>query len=101
MFRNAPDGLATDLKACNAYQNGVTAAESIRCPQQVILADSDRMTPRKAGMKLVEHLSDPEFHLLKNCGHMIPLEDANTCRKLLRDFIFANNLMRNVKSQRS
>ena len=91
MQRNAPNGLATDLKACNAYQNGKQAAAGITCPHQVILAGNDRMTPRKAGMKLAQHLGSPEFHLIEKSGHMIPLEAPNECRSLLRDFIFANN----------
>lgn len=91
MHRNAPGALAADLKACDAYKNGEEAAAKISCPHQVILAGEDRMTPRKAGMKLVEHLSKPEFHLIEESGHMIPLEAPNECRSLLRDFIFANN----------
>ena len=91
MHRNAPKGLATDLKACDDYKNGEDAAAKIVCPQQVILAAKDRMTPRKAGMKLVEHLADPEFHLIEKSGHMIPLEAPDECRSLLCDFIFANN----------
>ena len=91
MRGNAPDALATDLKACNAYQAGSAAAAKIQCPHQVILGGKDRMTPRKAGMKLVEALPDPEFHLIEESGHMIPLEAPNRCRSLLRDFVFANN----------
>ena len=91
MHRNAPNGLATDLKACDAYKNGEQAVVRITCPHQVILAGNDRMTPRKAGMKLVEHLAKPEFHLIEKSGHMIPLVAPNECRSLLRDFSFANN----------
>ena len=76
-----PAGLATDLKACDAYKNGESAAAKIACPHQVILASGDRMTPRTAGMKLVEHLAAPEFHLIKNSGHMIPLEVPDECRQ--------------------
>jgi pimeloyl-ACP methyl ester carboxylesterase len=91
MHRNAPNGLAADLKACDAYKKGEEAAAKITCPQQVILAANDRMTPRKAGMKLAEHLASPEFHLIEKSGHMIPLEAPDECRSLLRNFIFANN----------
>jgi len=91
MQRNAPTGLATDLDACDAYKNGEVAAAKIACPHQVILASADRMTPRRAGMKLVEHLAAPEFHLVENSGHMLPLEAPDQCRSLIRDFIFANN----------
>ena len=86
-----PRGLASDLKACDAYQNGKKAAAKIICPHQVILAGNDRMAPRKAGMELVNHLAEPELHLIRDSGHMIPLESPDKCRLLLKNFIFANN----------
>ena len=86
-----PTGLATDLKACNAYQNGKAAAAAVRCPHQVVLAGKDRMVPRKAGMELVGHLDDPELAIIEDSGHMIPQEAPNCLRKLLRDFIFTYN----------
>ena len=88
MERNVPDALATDLKACDAYLNGEIAAAKITCPHQVILAGKDRMAPRKAGMQLVEHLANPELHIIQDSGHMLPLEVPDICRALLRDFIF-------------
>lgn len=91
MRRNAPRALAADLEACDAYTNGQAAAAAVACPRQVILGGHDRMAPRKAGMALVEHLREPEFHLLPEAGHMVPLEAPNACRALLRDFIFRHN----------
>ena len=91
MGLNVPGGLASDLKACNAYKNGEAAAAKIKCPQQVILAGKDRMTPRKAGLHLAAHLANPELHVIENSGHMLPLEAPDECRSLLRDFIFSNN----------
>ena len=91
MLGNVPDELATDLKACDAYKNGKVAAAEITCPVQVILAGQDRMAPRKATAEMVEHLRDPEVHIIADSGHMLPLEVPNDCRKLLRSFIFANN----------
>jgi pimeloyl-ACP methyl ester carboxylesterase len=91
MSGNVLNELATDLKACDSYQNGKAAAAKIRGPVQVILADKDRMAPRKACMELVNHLADPEVHVVPESGHMIPLEAPNTCRQLLKNFIFTNN----------
>jgi pimeloyl-ACP methyl ester carboxylesterase len=79
MRGNVPNELATDLKACNAYQNGKAAAAAITCPV------------RKAGMELVAHLTDPELHIIEKSGHMVPQEAPNQCRKLLKNFIFTNN----------
>ena len=91
MGRNVPTELATDLKACNAYQNGKIAAAAISCPRQVVLAGKDRMAPRKAGMELVEHLNGPELTVIDDSGHMIPQEAPDRLRELLRDFIFTHN----------
>jgi pimeloyl-ACP methyl ester carboxylesterase len=91
MRGNVPNELATDLKACDAYVNGKTAAGSVSGPVQVILAGKDRMAPRKASAELVSHLSGPEVHVIDHSGHMLPLEAPDECRKLLRDFIFNHN----------
>jgi pimeloyl-ACP methyl ester carboxylesterase len=91
MLGNTPQELATDLKACNAYQNGKQAAANINAPVQVILAGQDRMAPRKATAELVEYLNNPEVHLIPESGHMLPLEAPNQCRELLKNFIYTNN----------
>jgi len=91
MWRNAPDELATDLNACNNYQNGKVAAAAIQCPVQVIIAGKDRMAPAKATAELVEHLPDPQVARIADSGHMLPIEAPNRCRALLKDFIFSNN----------
>ncbi len=91
MRRNVPQELATDLRACDAYKNGKEAAAMIGGPIQVILAGLDRMAPRKATAQLVEHLNNPEVHLIPESGHMVPQEVPNKCRNLLKNFIFLNN----------
>lgn len=95
MRGNVPNGLSTDLKACNAYQNGETAAAGIKCPRQVILGGQDRMAPRKAGVALVKALTGshggPQLDIIERSGHMVPLEAPNECRYLLKKFIFSNN----------
>ncbi len=91
MRGNTPGALATDLNACNDYKNGLAVAQQIAGPIQVIVAGKDRMTPGKATQELIEHLSDPEVTVIRDCGHMIPIEAPNQCRTLLKDFIFSNN----------
>lgn len=91
MRGNVPLELATDLRACDAYQNGAAAAASIRAPVQVILGGQDRMAPARATAELVDALKEPQVSLLEGCGHMVPLEAPNVCRKLLKDFVFHHN----------
>ncbi|MDH3612213.1 MAG: alpha/beta hydrolase [Gammaproteobacteria bacterium] len=91
MRGNVPDALATDLKACNNYKNGVGAAEMVSGPIQVIVAGKDRMAPGKATTELIEHLSDPDVTVIARSGHMVPQEVPDQCRALLKAFIFSNN----------
>jgi len=91
MGGNVPHALATDLKACNAYQNGKRAAAAIMAPVQVVIAGKDRMAPAKATAELVEHLPAPEVTVIRDSGHMVPQEMPTQCRQLLRDFVFKNN----------
>jgi len=91
MRRNAPNGLATDLRACNAYANGKQAAQAIACPVQVLVGGKDRMARSKASTELVEHLANPAVSHFPECGHMIPIEAPNQCRSQLKDFIYSNN----------
>jgi pimeloyl-ACP methyl ester carboxylesterase len=91
MRRNVPNELATDLKASDAYKNGKAAASKINCPVQVLIAGQDKMAPRKATSELVEHLNDPEVHVIPESGHMLPQEAPNKTRQLLKTFVFSNN----------
>jgi len=91
MRGNTPDALSTDLHACNNYKNGVAAAEKVNCPTQVIVAGKDRMAPKKATDKLIEHLGSPAVAVIRESGHIVPQEAPDKCRTLLKDFIFKNN----------
>ena len=91
MLGNAPQALATDLKACDAYANGKAAAAKIAVPVQVMVARKDRMAPKNATDELIRHLKDPEVHVFPESGHMIPLEAPNKCRDLLKYFIYTHN----------
>ena len=91
MRRNAPAALAADLNACNNYKNGAKAAASIDCPAQVIVAELDRMAPRKATDELIETLPAPEVTRIAGSGHMAPVEAPDLCRDALKEFIFTHN----------
>ena len=91
MRGNTPDALLADLHACNNYSNGKHAAPQVKAPVQVIVADKDRMAPKKASDALIANLPDPDVSVIRDCGHMVPQEAPNRCRRLLRDFIFNHN----------
>lgn len=79
--------LATDLAACQAYQNGELAAQKITAPTQLIFGEYDRMTPIKAGRALAGVLPNLQSHTELASGHMLPVEEPAACLQLLRNFI--------------
>ncbi len=75
--------LATDFRACMAYQGALDAAATITCPVSVIVGKGDKMTPPKATAKVVAKLANPTVTELANVGHMMMLEDPKSVRRIL------------------
>lgn len=46
----------TDFAACHAYAHGLQAAERVRCPAHLVLADADHMTPVRATREIAAAL---------------------------------------------
>ena len=82
--------LGVDLNACNNYKNGMYAAEKITQPVLTILGDNDKMCSLKMGTKLANVIKNNDLHIIKNCGHMMHLEEASKTLFILKNFIKAN-----------
>jgi pimeloyl-ACP methyl ester carboxylesterase len=80
--------LDVDLQVCANYKNGANAIEKISVPSAMILAGKDKMTPLKAGQAAAQGLS-AQVTVLKEYGHMLPVEAPKLVLHALRDFITA------------
>ena len=79
--------LAADLQACADYQGGADAVTGLgNIPACCILADKDKMTPLKAGLKLADALG-VQPTIIKGFGHMLPIEAPGKTLNALRMFI--------------
>ena len=88
--REIKDTLGVDFRACQNYTNGFEAAKKLNLPTLSILADQDRMCRLKDGQKLADHINNSEVHIIKNCGHMMLLEEADQTLAILKKFIKTN-----------
>lgn len=70
----APGVLHSDLAACNAYANALTAAAKVAVPTTVILGERDMMTPAKAGKALAAAIPNARTVVLAGAGHMMMSE---------------------------
>ncbi|HCH24092.1 MAG TPA: alpha/beta hydrolase [Oceanospirillaceae bacterium] len=82
----ANNPLAIDLEACNNYVTGNDRAAQLSCPVHVVLAEQDRMTPKREGMKLAKLLGvNPT--IIAGTGHMLPMEAPKTSLQAMKSFI--------------
>src|SRR6201995_1153766 len=66
--------LFNDLSACNAYQNALPAAATIKVPATLVLGERDMMTPAKAGKALAAAIPSARTVVLAGAGHMMMVE---------------------------
>jgi pimeloyl-ACP methyl ester carboxylesterase len=78
--------LAADLQSCADYTAGDDAVTLIKAPSAMILAGQDKMTPIKAGLRIAKDL-DAQLTVLKDYGHMLPIEAPKQVLMALREFI--------------
>jgi pimeloyl-ACP methyl ester carboxylesterase len=69
-----PGVLFSDLSACNAYQNALTAAAQVTVPATLILGERDMMTPAKSGKALAAALPNSRTVVMRGAGHMMMTE---------------------------
>lgn len=89
MARNADTALHADLVACNQYDGGAEAASALAHDALVILAGADKMTPVKAGLKLVSALGSSSHVIIDGAGHMLPSESPGEVNHHLMAFLSA------------
>ena len=82
--RCKPGVLFNDLAACNAYQNAVAAAATIKVPVTLVLGERDMMTPAKAGKALAAALPGSRTVVIEGAGHMMMAERPDELLAALR-----------------
>ena len=78
--------LHTDLAACNAYDNGESAARAVHCPTLFLCGAADVMTPPKAARRLTESIAHAQTVTLE-AGHAMMAEQPDAVSSALAAFI--------------
>jgi pimeloyl-ACP methyl ester carboxylesterase len=87
MERQQPDVLYSDFAACNAYTQGVAAAEKISCPVLIITGTRDRMTPPAAAQNLIRAIRQARTVELAGAGHALMAEQPDAVLDALIGFL--------------
>lgn len=80
-----PGVLATDFRACAAYEGAAEAASAASCPSTVIIGLGDKMTPPKAGRALAALLENVSVIELADTGHSMMTEAPRHVRSAILD----------------
>lgn len=93
MERQPAGVLATDLQACNAWTDGLTAAAGIRCPTLMLCGERDQMTPARAVKPLYDALANAaggaRMMTLAGAGHAMMAESPAAVGNAIRRFLEA------------
>ncbi|WP_205626616.1 alpha/beta fold hydrolase [Thauera humireducens] len=88
MQQQGARALASDLAACNAWQDGLAAAARVRCPTLLISGELDRMTPADAVKPLSDSLEkagcSARIIVLAGAGHAMMQEAPHALVDALR-----------------
>ena len=87
MERSRPGALHVDLRACNAYENGIAAAAAVRCPALLLVGARDLMAPPKAAQGLADALAEKRVVMLADCGHAMMAEQPGAVLDALAGFL--------------
>ena len=85
--REVREVLAVDLKACNNYKNGLNAVKKIKCPTFFIFGELDKMIKLDKGKEFSSLIHGSKTHIIKDCGHMIILENPFEMREKIAEFL--------------
>ena len=75
----------TDFSACNNYIGGLAAAEQVRCPAALVLAEHDQMTLPKGAAEVARRLK-ASTHTVP-AGHFLMQECPDPVLNALRDLL--------------
>ena len=85
--REVREVLAVDLIACNNYKNGINALKKIKFPTFFIFGELDKMISLDKGKEFSGLISGSKTHIIKDCGHMIILENPFEKREKIAEFL--------------
>ena len=86
-FRVNQDFLSITFSVMVNYKNGINAVKKIDCPTLFIFGELDKMIKLEKGKEFSDLIPGSKIHVIKNCGHMIILENAFEMRDKIVNFI--------------
>jgi pimeloyl-ACP methyl ester carboxylesterase len=98
--RVGPDVFARQQRALLDRPDIGPAIDAVRVPALVAVGDRDRICLPDDARQLASRIPGAHFHLLRQCGHLPPMERPGETTMLLRDWLLADPTSQGVPRRR-
>lgn len=78
--------LINQLKATSHRKSLLKRLRQLSCPVLIVGAEQDKIVDEEQYRRMKDELPRGRFHMLPNCGHMIPLEQPKQLANIVVDF---------------
>jgi pimeloyl-ACP methyl ester carboxylesterase len=86
MLNTSPDVMYKDFLACDTF-DVMQEIQKINVPTLVVCGEKDMLTPVKYAAYLITVIADSHLEVIKECGHMLMLENPAAFNEILRTFL--------------
>jgi pimeloyl-ACP methyl ester carboxylesterase len=90
--KNNPTGVKGCLLAMAARTETTGFLNKIILPTLIFSGEEDKLTPPNAMKDMAEQIQNSKFVLVKNAGHMTPVENPQAVGEAIKNFLSQNDL---------
>jgi len=90
--RNNPLGVKGSLLAMTGRTDTTHYLSKISIPSLILSGEKDKLTPPGIMKQMAEQINQVKFVLVKNAGHMTPIENPQAANNAIKEFLQANKL---------
>ena len=85
--RHIPKGVKGSVFAMISRTDTTSVLNKFKCPALVISGDDDKLIPSETMKKMADQIPGSEFAIIKNAGHLTPLENPSEFNSILTQFL--------------
>jgi pimeloyl-ACP methyl ester carboxylesterase len=76
------------LRQLSTLRDGSYAdLHSITCPTLIVASDADRLRTVEESEEMAQRIPAARFEIVRNCGHMTPMEQPQVLFQIIRDWL--------------
>ncbi len=86
MLKISPEVMYKDFSACDTF-DVMQKIHQLTVPTVIVCGEQDMLTPVKYSQYLAEKIQPSELEIIKDCGHMLMLENPQKFNQVIEKFL--------------